>query len=356
VLALSPWLTVDIRAVASAPPLKSGARLRALLGTAERDVRLRLLDRDMLEPGASALAQLHCVDAMAVPAREHVILRVPSPPRTVAGGLLLDANARRLQRRNATALQRLEHLRAPAPALLIATEVERAGRAGTTLRRLSLLSALALPRVVELIRALPCVVTRSGCVLLESHMDALLAGVPALLAQRAELSERELLEAFLSSAEVMDEVLAVLAARGLIVKRGAKFGPPRPQEDQARARDEEKVAARIAEVLRQAGLSPPHPSSLITDVRSKRAVERLLRERVIVRALDESKGKEILFHREAVEEAQRRLAPLLERPPGLLVTEIGALLGISRKFTMPLLGHLDTIRFTRRIKDRRVRA
>jgi selenocysteine-specific elongation factor len=131
---------------------------------------------------------------------------------------------------------------------------------------------------------------------------------------------------------------------------------PRPHEDQARARDEAALAQRIAERLRQGGLSPPNPGEIVTDPRSKRAVERLLRDGVIVRALDVDKSKEILFHRDAIAEAQRRLAPLLERPPGLLVTEIGALLGISRKFTMPLLGHLDTIRFTRRIKDRRVRA
>ena len=62
----------------------------------------------------------------------------------------------------------------------------------------------------------------------------------------------------------------------------------------------------------------------MTDPQSKRAVDRLLRERVIVRAVDRAKGKEILFHHDAIEDAQRRLAPLLERAPGLLVTEIGA--------------------------------
>jgi selenocysteine-specific elongation factor len=355
-LALSAWLTIAVRAVTSAPPLKNGARLRVLLGTDERDVRLRLLDRDVLEPGESALAQLRCADAIAVPAREHLILRVPSPPRTVAGGKVLDANSRRLQRHNGQVLQRLQQLRALAPASLIAAEVERAGFKGATLRHLSQLSALALPRVIELIRALPVAVTRSGSVLLETHMNELLARIPALLAKRTELSQRDMLEAFASSAEVLDEVLGVLLARGMIAKRGARFVIPQPQEDQARARDEADLAARIAEALRQAGLSPPNPNTLITDVRSKRAIERLLRERIIVRALDEAKGKEILFHQEAIEYAKGRLGPLLERPPGLLVTEIGALLGISRKFTVPLLGHLDTIRFTRRINDRRVRA
>jgi selenocysteine-specific elongation factor len=107
--------------------------------------------------------------------------------------------------------------------------------------------------------------------------------------------------------------------------------------------------------LRRGGLAPPSPSAIVTDLQSKHAVDRLLREGVVVRALDRAKGREILFHRDAIEEAQRRLAPLLERAPGLLVTEVGAALGISRKYSMPLLDHLDAIRFTRRINDRRVR-
>jgi selenocysteine-specific elongation factor len=355
-LAPSQWLSISIRSVTNAPPLKNGMRLRALLGTEERDVRLRLLDRDVLDAGDSALAQLNCAEPIAVPAREYVILRVPSPPRTVAGGQVLDPNTRRAQRHSPQVLQRLGELAAMAPPSIIEAEVRRAGLKGATLRSLSQLTALAIPRVVELIRVLPFTVTRSATVLLEAHMSALLSRIPAVLADRAELTLKELLDGTGAGAEVLEEALGVLSARGVVAKRGARYMIPRPHEDQARARDEAALAQRIAERLRQGGLSPPNPGEIVTDPRSKRAVERLLRDGVIVRALDVDKSKEILFHRDAIAEAQRRLAPLLERPPGLLVTEIGALLGISRKFTMPLLGHLDTIRFTRRIKDRRVRA
>jgi selenocysteine-specific elongation factor len=93
----------------------------------------------------------------------------------------------------------------------------------------------------------------------------------------------------------------------------------------------------------------------VTGAQSKRAVDRLLRAGIVVRAVDRAKDREILFHKDAIEDAQRRLAPLLEHGPGLLVTEITAALGISRKYCMPLLDHLDTIRFTRRVNDRRMR-
>jgi selenocysteine-specific elongation factor len=353
-LVLANWLTISIRAVPDAPPLTNGMRLLAMLGTDEREVRLRLLDRDVLEAGQSGFAQLHCVEPVAVPAREHLVLRVLSPPQTVAGGRVLEPEARRAQRLNPRILQRLEDLSAQPPAAILAAEVERAGAAGTTLQSLAQLTALSKPRLVELIRTLPLMLTRSGTVLRKADVDGLLARVPALLAQHAALALDELLEMLGTGAEVLDEALRALLARGVIGKRGSQFLIP--QAERARARDEANLAAQIADVLRRGGLSPPSPSAIVTDLRSNRAVERLLREGVIVRAIDVPKGREILFHQEAIEDAQRRLAPLLERAPGLLVTEIGALLGISRKFTMPLLNHLDTIRFTRRVKDRRVRA
>jgi len=92
----------------------------------------------------------------------------------------------------------------------------------------------------------------------------------------------------------------------------------------------------------------------VTDLNAKRAVDRLLRDGLVIRAVDRAKDREILFHSTAIELAKQLLAPLLA-PPGLLVTEIGATLGVSRKYSMPLLDYLDGIRFTRRAGDRRLR-
>jgi len=356
-LALCDWLTISIRAVAGAPSLKNGMRVRAMLGTEELDARLRLLDRDALEAGQTGFAQLHCALAVALPAGEHVVLRLASPPRTVAGGRILEVGTRRRQRNCPRTLRRLEDLGTLSPAAMIAAEAQREGAAGTTLQHLSQLSALAKPRIVELLQTLPFTVTRSGLVVHKADFDSLLSRIPPLLAPHPTGLPHDKLQSALpgTGAAVLDEALVRLLARGVIGKRGGEFLLPRPHEDQARARGEAELAAQIAERLQRAGLAPPIPSAIVTDPVTKRAVDRLLREGVVVRAVDRAKGKEILFHRDAIEDAQRQLAPLLERAPGMLVTEVGAALGISRKYSMPLLDHLDTIRFTRRIKDRRVR-
>jgi selenocysteine-specific elongation factor len=356
-LQLSNWLTISIRAVDGAPPLKNGIRLRTLLGTGEYDSRLRLLDREVLEAGQSGLAQLHFAEQIALPAGEHVLLRLPSPPRTVAGGKVLDPGAQRVRRHCSAVLEHLEDLRVLPPAAMIAAEVRRQGVSGTTLQRLSQLSALATPRVIELLHPLSIVVTRSGLVVQQAHVDAVISRIPSLLAPHATgLSRDKLVSALGITAVVLDEALGRLRARGVIRERSGLFCLPRPDEESARDRQEAALAGHIAETLRQAGLTPPNPGAIVTDSKSKRAVERLLRAGVVVRAVDRAKGREILFHRDAIDDAQRRLAPLLDRVPGMLVTEIGAALGISRRYNMPLLDHLDTIGFTRRIKDRRIRA
>jgi selenocysteine-specific elongation factor len=354
-LAASEWLTIAIRAVADAPPLKNGMRLRALVGADELDVRLRLLDRDVLGPGEAGFAQLRCEDPAAAPAGEHVVLRLASPARTLAGGRILEPVARRQRRNCPRVLQRLEELRDLPLGPLMAAEVAREGAAGTSLGRLSQLTALAPSRVAELIQAEPVVVGRSGLVVGKAELDRLVGRIPALLAREASgLAREQLLSALPGTgAAVLDEALGRLVARGAVVRRGGQLLAPRPAEDRVRARDEAELASRIAETLRQGGLAPPDPGAIVTDLASKRALDRLVREGVVVRALDRVKEREILFHRQAIEEAQRRLAPLLQREEGLLVSEAGAALGVSRKYSMPILDHLDTIRFTRRLAERR---
>jgi len=126
--------------------------------------------------------------------------------------------------------------------------------------------------------------------------------------------------------------------------------------DPERARADAARAAQIAELLCAAGLMPPLPKEIIVEASSHRAVEQLLREGTLIRATDRDKGKELLFHRDAIAGAKAVLSPLLgaKVDGGLLVSQIAAALGISRKFCMPLLDHLDTIRFTRREGDRRL--
>ena len=55
----SRWLDAELTLLGSAPQeLTRGAAVRLLTGTVETTARLRLLDRDRLEPGARAMVQV----------------------------------------------------------------------------------------------------------------------------------------------------------------------------------------------------------------------------------------------------------------------------------------------------------
>ena len=130
---------------------------------------------------------------------------------------------------------------------------------------------------------------------------------------------------------------------------------PRPDQDAGHARDLAARAARLAITLREAGLTPPDQASLAPDVATRRLLDQLVRAGIVIRAPDRVQKREILFHRDAIDQARRTLAPLLGGE-GLLVGDIGAALGISRKFSVPLLEHLDSVQFTKRVAERRVLA
>ena len=155
---------------------------------------------------------------------------------------------------------------------------------------------------------------------------------------------------------VLEDATGELVRRGVLVRGSGGVRLRSVGQDRAQADAAADGAARMSEALRQAGLSPPDLAAIVPDVAAKRVADRLVRAGDIVRAVDKVQKRELLFHQEAVETAKRVLRPLLAGGVGMTVGEAGAALGISRKFCVPLLEHLDSVRFTRRIADKRVLA
>ena len=330
------WLSVALHLLADAPALTTGARVQLLAGTGEVAARLRLLDRELLEPGATALAQLQCAVPAALPARERFVIRAASPARTLGGGRVLDAEAARLRRHVPTVLRRLETLAAEMPTQTLAREVAEAGAAGRPLADLARLVGLSPAHAMAALDGAPVLAAR-GVAVARPAFEALLRRLPALAGEQGMERDR-LAVALGTSAPVLEEALARLVAAGAVRREGGRVRQVRAEQEAARAEDDARLAAELAEQLRHAGLSPPDQKQIAAaHPAATRTLAELARQGVLVRTYDRVQKREILFHRDAVRAAQRALAPLLAKPPGLLVSEAGAALGISRKFSVPLL-------------------
>jgi selenocysteine-specific elongation factor len=349
-LAESAWLSVSLTAVATAPKLPNGARLTLLAATLETEARLRLLDRDELAPGETALAQLHTAEPVALPAREHFILRRPSPAITVAGGRVLDPAAHRLRR---VPNPRLAGLAGATQADIVQRQIAESGAAGIEILRLARLAGLSQARAIA--EAGPAILIAGQTAILRSAYETLGQTILAVLAEHPEGLPRDQLAARLPPTRppVLAEALAALARQNTIRTTGTLIRLQNAGQDTARLAQEEAAARKLADLLLAAGLSPPDPATLMPPPLARRLTDRLVRDHIAIRTFDVVQKREIIFHRDAIDAARRILAPHLATPPGLRVGEAGALLGISRKYAVPLLEHLDAIHFTRREGDRR---
>ncbi|GJE09629.1 Selenocysteine-specific elongation factor [Methylobacterium longum] len=361
-LAPSQWVDVALAAAASAEePLAGGTACRLLFGTTEVAARLRLLDRDALEPGAETQAQLHLAEAVAVPAREPFVLRLDSPSVTVAGGRILDPASRRRRRRDPRVTADLAALAAGGPAVALAVRLGEVGAVGATLQNLTRLAGTAPDRVRRLL-------AESGAREIGDRFvgaaafEALRTAALSALAQHHRdhpmehgIAVERLTRALALSETLVATVLRDLVASGTVAQAGnlwrrADFDP---------ARNESEAARRLEQMFRRAGLNPPDESEAVgRDVRRREALTYLVGAGTVIRAIDRVQRRAVLFHREAVASARTRLTeafPNAGTPEaGFLAREAGATLGISRKFSIPLLEHLDATGFTRRAGDRRV--
>ncbi|WP_431271817.1 SelB C-terminal domain-containing protein [Dankookia sp. P2] len=184
------------------------------------------------------------------------------------------------------------------------------------------------------------------------HLRATLAGFHAAQPMAAGMRPDALRGSL--PADVSDAVAAALLAAGGFERDHGLLRLPGFDPARAMAAEGRDLALGLAALFRQAGLSPPDAAEVAAGDRQRvEALRFLLQKGVLVRTVDAVQHRTILFHRDAVAEAQRRLAETLARPEGFTAGEAGALLGISRKFSIPLLEHLDALRFTRRAGDRR---
>lgn len=363
-LAPARWLDVRLELLGSAPrPLETGQTAQLLFGTTDTAARVRLLDRDALEPGDAAPAQLHCAEPVGVPAGEPFVLRLGSPARTVGGGRIVDPAAVRRRRFDPAAVRAILALAERRTADAVAERLSAAGcrgvrdgdiarLLGTTPDRLNpaawgaerldggTLLAAALYRelretvlvaVAEAQRAAP---TERGV-----PPDRLRAALPAALPDGTAAA---------LVARLVDEG-ALLRDGGLLRRRGLDAAALLSAADR-------EVLMVVESAFRKGGLAPPDVAEVAgRDAHRHKALHYLARNGVLVRALDRVQKREIVFHRDAVADAARRVADAVAAAPdGLTVSDLGHRLGISRKYSVPLLEHLDGIGVTRRKGDRRV--
>jgi selenocysteine-specific elongation factor len=345
-------------------PVKSRTRLRFHAGTSEIMARALLLDRGELEPGASGLVRFRLESPLIALPGDRFVVRSYSPIVTIGGGTLLDIDPPRFKRKTPALVAHLELLQTGSPEAILEEHVRHVGAAGIRLAAL----AGRVPFGPERLRGLLGSLQKEGRVLAVDrdwfiHPDSA-ARLRALAVQALEAfhranplkpgMSREELRGRAGGADdrVFAFLLSALDAEGVVKTDRDKV---RLASHQVRlSPDQQRVIDRLEEDFLRADAAPPSAEEALGRAGLGGDEEHELFQ-VLVQAGKLVRVKESLyFHARALETIQTRVVALLRDRKEIGPGDIKDLLGISRKYAIPLLEFFDQRRVTTRVGERRI--
>lgn len=358
-------LLVRCRLLATAPePLDGSSPVRLHVNAAQRIGKLRPLDAARLMPGQEAVAEIRLDEPLVAVHGDRFVIRRPSPQTTLGGGEVLDPAWRRPRGKAlGPTIDALGSGDRQAAAVQWAAGNREAGLAPTEL-------ALRLGVVPADAREVLNGAAQAG-LLLEAGAGGRF--VTAATVRRVTRRARRLVEAHFAADRLSRGMPKAELVRRLLGARAADLAPAyldwssRGGKDEAIVTDgelvtlpdrtseltgaESKLARDIVEGFEVQGLTPGSPEELCRTLGAKTqvfdGVLRYLVERDKLVRLPNG----LLLAASALERFQADL--LATGWDTFTVAEFKDRFGLTRKWAIPLLEHLDRQRLTRREGDRR---
>jgi selenocysteine-specific elongation factor len=358
---------VQLRHLPSAPhPLRHNAQIKFFSGAAETLARVRLLGQDTLPPGETGWAQLRLQEPVALVKGDRFIVRIPSPPATVGGGVVVDPHpGRRYRRFRPENLARLETLAQGSPAEILLQALERSGP--TSARDLFSTSSLgeAAPEALALLlddgqavvlgaqtaagqrpSGNQLIAPRTWWSALTERVSRELSVHHRQFPLRAGMGREALRSGLKLEPKVFNAAMARATAEDLLVEEGAFVRLP-SHTVQLDSDQQRKVDALLAAFRHQPYKTPSVKESIA-------AVGEEVLGVLVARGDLVQVSPEVLFLPETHEEMVSRVRAHIEEKGSITLAQTRDLFGTSRKYAQALLEHLDETGLTKRVGDERV--
>ena len=307
---------------------------------------------------------------------DRFIIRQFSPVVTIGGGVVLDAAPLPRQKKDSLVAflqalniqaSRIETLQTEALQTEAASSILMARLARRSVHGLTIADAIAETgwrrerieatladslHAGRVLRIGDRYVTGAGVAELEEHLVQAVQAFHGAHPLVAGIGKEQLREPFHLLPEVFLFVLEHLAERGRLSVSGELVHLPGRG---VVLKDEEAASKEMIEsAFAGAGLKVPALGKVlaglpIDQVRARKLVTLLLRDKILVKITDE-----LVFHRTALDGLR---ALLLARKSQSSTIDVGAfkeMTGVSRKYAIPLLEYMDRERVTRRVGNERV--
>ena len=344
--------------------IKSRTRVRFHVGTSEIMARALLLDRPELAPGETAFARFRLEAPLVARPGDRFVVRSYSPVVTIGGGTLLDVDPPRFKRKAPALVAHLTLLETGSPEAVLEEHVRHVGAAGVRLATLAGRVPFGPQRLRGLLDALQpagrvVAVDRDWFIHPDSFARLRTRVVEALAAfhrtnpLKPGMSREELRgRAGGADERVFAFLLSSLGAEGTVKTERDKV---RLASHEVRlSPEQQRIVDRLEDDFLKAEAAPPSAGEALGKAGLDGDDEHELFQ-VLVQAGKLVRVKESLFfHTRALDAIQTKLVALLRERKEIGPGDIKDLLGISRKYAIPLLEFFDQRRVTARVGERRI--
>jgi selenocysteine-specific elongation factor len=349
--------------VTSAPrPVEAGDRLRFHHGTTEVMGRVRWYSSRRVEPGEEGYGRVRFEKPLVIASGDRIVVRAYSPVETIGGAeIVLRSPPRvRARERDDHATRLAEIVRAK-PQERVSQILEMAGGRGVADTSLVLDSGMGSDQLESALAAIPESVARYGeRWFAQNAVDAAaqqLINAVDLYHRRQPLQPGMGLEAARqavsgSDPALIEAVIGTLVDDGQLERRGAAVAIAGHEVELGE--EEERLVESIRDGYREAGLEAPDTipfaNQLGIDEQQLRELQHYLERRGELAKL----ASDWYIDGSALERARVALVERLEADGAVDTGTCKAVLGVSRKFLIPVLEYFDRSGVTRREGNKRV--
>ena len=354
--------------------IKDRSKVRFHIGTAEILANIRLMKGDTIEPGGQGFAQLYLSEDAVAVYNQPFILRSESPVMTIGGGRILHPNPVLLKKPDEIDLKHVAAMTSEDPAtrasssIYLSASVEGAGQ-----RRWD---ESDLPRIagVESTSSMVTDLIESGELLqmkltqsrnLEIHRDRLTQVANRIISKLETLHDqfplrfthpRNVLEnsfQYLDQPEVLAAAVELLKKEKKITANVSSIGLA--GRGPKLSKGQKVLFASLIDQVKSSGLQGPTVKKLEQDAtKNKDSVAELLAMACENGDMVRLEPDGFYIHAETMTAVKKQLTEAIGSTDGLTISDIRQVLGVSRKYSVPLCEFLDKIEFTRRVGDKRL--
>ena len=332
-------------------PLKHMQEVRVLFGTSSEVAQVRLFGAGRIEPGQKGFAQLRFKQPVFGYSGQRAVLRQLSPSDTIGGAQILDPQATPARGGDKMRTGLLQAVTDRNPER-IATALTHAGRGVASLQDIARLSRR--PEGVDL--GSEFVTIDQTHTALNPHLETNKERIVAALTSYHKMYPLKLLapHAVIQSAGVSPlvqaHVEAQLCENGILRMSGNKVALIGHDPEATLTSGQRQQLASIEETYRQSALASTQPP---TDQFSSDLMGFLADTGRLIALPNVALKQTIVFHAEALCNAERNLRAAFPAPTGFTTSQARAALGTSRKIIVPVLEYFDSTGATLRVDDRR---